>query len=253
MRMQKTKPSVLNGSGKTGCFRPWRWLLPALILGVVLTFVPSIDIAVSALFYSPDAGFYLRDHVFAQWLHRSVTWLTVAAVVLPLAVLLLSLIPGIRWCKGRRRAATYLLLVMAIGPGLIVNAALKNHWDRARPRQIEQFGGALHFTPALLPSGQCERNCSFPSGHAALGFFFVAIGFVASRHRQRWMAGGAALGTILGIVRIVQGGHFLSDIVFAYCLVFVTAWVMHALLYGKEHARSIEMNDAVSRRTHNRS
>jgi lipid A 4'-phosphatase len=88
-----------------------------------------------------------------------------------------------------------------------------------------------------LPSDQCQRNCSFPSGHAALGFFFVAIGFVVGRHRGRWMRAGVALGTMLGCVRIVQGGHFLSDVVFAFCFVFVTAWVLHALLYKAEPSR----------------
>lgn len=219
---------------------PWRWLFPALVLAILLSFVPSIDIAVSGFFYSPDAapdGFYLRNHAFVQLLYRSETWLAIAAVAPPLTVLLLSLIPRAHWCKRRLRAATYLLLVMVIGPGLIVNAALKNYWDRARPDQIVQFGGESHFTPALVPSDQCKRNCSFPSGHAALGFVFIAIGFVAGRHRERWMASGAVLGAMLGFTRIVQGKHFLSDVIFAFCIVFVTAWVLHTLLYRSENMR----------------
>lgn len=211
--------------------KPWRWLLPALVLGLLLAFVPSIDLAVSALFYSPDAGFYLKNHALVQLFYRSEVWLCVTAAVSLLTVLLLGFFPRARGCRRQRRAAIYLLLVLAIGPGLIVNVAFKNHWDRARPHQIERFGGARHFTPALLPSDQCERNCSFTSGHAALGFSFVAIGFVAGRRRQRWMAAGVTLGAILGFVRIAQGAHFLSDVVFAFCFVFITAWILHALLY----------------------
>lgn len=219
---------------------PWRWLLPALILGVLLAFVPSIDVMVTAFFYLPNVGFYLKNHVLVQLLYRSEAWLAVTAVFLPSTVLLLSLFPRAHWCKRRRRAVTYLLLVLTIGPGLIVNLALKNHWDRARPHQIDRFGGDRQFTPALLPSDQCERNCSFVSGHAALGFFFTAIGFVAGPRRRRWVAAGVTLGAMLGFARIVQGGHFLSDVVFAFCFVFITAWILHALLYSAGDVHPLE-------------
>lgn len=209
----------------------WRWLLPALILGLFLAWVPSADIAVSTLFYSPTAGFYLKLNALVQLLYRSETFLTITLAVSLLAVLLLSFFPLAHWLKRSRKGAAYLLLVLAVGPGLIINFGLKNHWHRARPHQVDRFGGNRQFTAALVPSDQCERNCSFVSGHAALGFFFAAIGFPAVRRRHAWIATGVALGSTIGLARIVQGGHFLSDIVFAFCAVFVTAWILYELMY----------------------
>lgn len=218
----------------------WRWLLPGVILGLFLALVPSADIALSTSFYSPGAGFHWKSNALVQLLYRSEAFLAIAAVASLLTVLLLSFFPLARRSKRRRKAAVYLLLVLIIGPGLIVNFGFKNHWHRARPRQVDIFGGQLHFTPALLPSDQCERNCSFVSGHAALGFFFAAIGFPAVRRRNTWIATGVALGTTIGLARIVQGGHFLSDIVFAFCIVFMTAWILYKLMYPDREGSSDE-------------
>ena len=53
------------------------------------------------------------------------------------------------------------LAALLLGPGWVVNEALKNHWGRARPEQVSDFGGAQRFTPALQPADQCVKNCSF--------------------------------------------------------------------------------------------
>ncbi len=72
---------------------------------------------------------------------------------------------------------------LAIGPGLVVNTLLKDHWGRARPHQILEFGGTAHFSPAVLISDQCARNCPSHPGHAALGFWLVAFAAVVP---DRW-------------------------------------------------------------------
>ena len=43
------------------------------------------------------------------------------------------------------RAAVFLILSYALGPGLLVNVALKDNWGRPRPGHITQFGGDKHF------------------------------------------------------------------------------------------------------------
>jgi lipid A 4'-phosphatase len=108
-------------------------------------------------------------------------------------------------------------LVAFLGNGLLVHEALKNQVGRPRPNQVQEMGGAVPFVPALQVSQSCARNCSFVSGHAAMGFGFIAFGMWASvQGRRRWMLTGLLMGSTIGLVRIVQGGHFLSDIVFAF-------------------------------------
>ncbi|MFM9735641.1 phosphatase PAP2 family protein, partial [Streptomyces niveiscabiei] len=88
----------------------------------------------------------------------------------------------------------------------------KDHWGRPRPEHIADFGGSAHYVPPLLPSRQCDRNCSFPSGHAAAGFWLISGAWVWTGHRRRWLTGGLLFGAVIGLTRIAQGGHFLSDV-----------------------------------------
>src|SRR5207249_3238038 len=78
--------------------------------------------------------------------------------------------------------------------GLIANTLFKDHWGRARPAQIEAFGGTRQFTPAPLPAAQCDRNCAFVSGHAAFAFSLVSFAFLLPLGWRRKTAVAAALG-----------------------------------------------------------
>ena len=51
------------------------------------------------------------------------------------------------------------LAAALLGPLLIVDSGFKSQLGRARPAQTEVFGGPLRFTPAFLPSDQCQRTC----------------------------------------------------------------------------------------------
>jgi lipid A 4'-phosphatase len=199
---------------------------------LLFTALPDIDIWFSALFYRPGSGFFLADWLPVRLLFLSAPYITAALVLFAVAA-------GASHYFGRRsllgcdaRAALYLVLALALGPGLLVNTILKDNWGRARPSQIVAFGGDKQFTPALVPSRQCDRNCSFSSGHAALGFSLVAFAFLASERRRRHIAVAAAIaaGFLLGLARIAQGGHFLSDVVLSGLLVTGTSWLLHRIV-----------------------
>ena len=196
---------------------------------LLLTAVPDIDLWVSALFYRAGSGFFLADAPPVRLIFRSAPYITVAFVLFAAAAGARHYVAGRTLLGCDARAALYLVLALAIGPGLLVNTVLKDHWGRARPSQIVAFGGDKQFTPALLPARQCERNCSFSSGHAALGFSLVAFAFLAPdrRRRRRAVAAAVAAGSLLGLARMAQGGHFLSDVVFSGLLVTATSWLLH--------------------------
>jgi len=216
--------------------------LAALVAATALfLFLPDIDLWASHTVYRTGDGFYLAGTWPVRALYRSVPWLVAAQVAgLPLLIL-------IAWRRGRSivginlKTGAYVLLVLAIGPGLVVNAVLKDHWGRARPSQITEFGGAQAFTPAPLPANACDRNCSFVSGHAAVGFGLIAYSFLAAdlRRRRTIAASGIAIGGLIGLARMAQGAHFLSDIVFSGLIVGGTAWLLAWALLERDLAGAL--------------
>lgn len=212
-----------------------------LFLGFVALFLgfPQLDLLVAQLFYDPQQGFYLARAVPVKGLYRAFAYVHFVVFLGLLGLLAAACRVPQRIPWASRRAIVYLIAVLLLGPGLLVNEGLKSHMDRARPRQVSMFGGEKLFTPALVPADQCERNCSFVSGHAAIGFYLSALAWVAGR-RRRWLLGGIVLGGLVGLCRMAQGGHFLSDIVFAFWAVYLTAALLAWPFFGRAAAGGLE-------------
>jgi len=212
----------------------------ALLSALFLVF-PQLDLWASGLFYRAEGGFYLSQWWLVRALYAGVPYITDAIVVAVPALYCLSLWRGRPVSRIDGRATIFLLLALAVGPGLLVNTAFKDHWGRARPTQVTEFGGTAHFTPAPLPADQCARNCSFPGGHPAIGFYFGAFALLArERARRRSLAAAAiAAGSIIGIGRMAQGGHFLSDVAFSGLIVTATNWLLYQAIMARAWARPL--------------
>jgi lipid A 4'-phosphatase len=195
----------------------------------VFLLLPQIDLLVSALFYVQGRGFVLADWPPVILVYRAVPWIAWGIVLVVAGAAIWLFLLGRPLWRFDRKALSFVAASTVLGPGLLANILLKDHWGRARPLQIEAFGGPHHFTPAPLPAAECARNCSFVSGHAALAFSLVAFAFLLPRGspRRRGIAAALAFGAIVGLVRIAQGGHFLSDVVYAGLLVFGTTALLH--------------------------
>ena len=89
--------------------------------------------------------------------------------------------------------------------------------------------------------GACEINCSFVSGEASSAYAMLAPA-VALPPPWRAPAIGAALfyGTMIGLVRMARGGHFLTDVIFAGILTAFIVWLLHGLLYRWRRTRLSE-------------
>ncbi len=201
--------------------------MAALALAVFLL-APQVDLATSRLFYDGN-GFVLSDWPPVVMLYRAIPWISWGMLILIVAAAAwLFLLCRPLW-RFDRRALVFLVASITIAPGVLVNSILKDHWGRARPVQVEAFGGSHHFTHALLPVAECDRNCAFVSGHAALGFSLVAFAFLLppGRTRHGGIAAAIGFGALVGLGRIAQGAHFLSDVVFAGLIVYGAT----ALLY----------------------
>jgi membrane-associated PAP2 superfamily phosphatase len=135
----------------------------------------------------------------------------------------------ISFLKKYRRQGIFIILLLALGPGLLVNIILKDHLGRSRPQELVEFGGHYQFVQFWQP-GSAGKNSSFPSGHASIAFFLMAPWFIY-RQRNPFMAHcflwtGIFLGGLVGMARIMQGGHFLSDVLWAGGLVYITGEVL---------------------------
>lgn len=218
----------------------WHGLLAGLALALVFTAWPEIDLWVSRQFQVAGAEFVGDRYLWVRVLYRAVPivgWLYAAASLAVLAAgrLAPSRIP-FRW----RRRASSLLLVSVLGSLLLINVVLKEHWGRARPREVGELIGSAspsprHFSPALVPTDQCVHNCSFSSGHAASGFVIMSVGLMGPvAVRRRWWWIGVTLGTVASLARVMQGGHFLSDVLFSGWLLWACGWlVREAWLWGR--------------------
>ncbi|HEU0117163.1 MAG TPA: phosphatase PAP2 family protein, partial [Alphaproteobacteria bacterium] len=143
------------------------------------------------------------------------------------------------WTLDAKKWA-FLFLALILGPCLIANVIFKDHWGRARPREIVEFGGTRHFSPALVPQEVVKKNESFISGDAAFGFYLPSFAYVVpmvSRKRNLsrrvfWSCMG--VGSLFGLSRLAMGAHFLSDIIYAMVFMLVASAALHALMFGRK-------------------
>ncbi|MGA8690544.1 MAG: phosphatase PAP2 family protein [Methyloceanibacter sp.] len=229
-----TDPGVAyhDADGRT---RLWLVAVAASIgVAAALIFVgwPDLDLAASRLFNLGPRHFLFNDSDLASALRLGFRLLTWMASITAVSGIVLALAKRRRLLELGLAQWIFLALVLITGPGLIANTVLKDHWARPRPAQIVEFGGSDRFTPVLERSGQCARNCSFISGEAsstfALGF---AIAMLARRRRAALMGAALAAGGITGLIRIGEGGHFLSDVIFAGVFMTLDVALMHWLVF----------------------
>lgn len=191
-----------------------------LVSSILLWKFPAIDLSISRIFF--DAGFDLKE----QWWYRLARealvhfiWLSLAAIV---GICVFNRLLKRNICGICVKKVCYLFLVLILGAGLIVNVLLKDHFGRARPRDIEEFGGSKRFTPAFVISSECATNCSFSSGEGAAGFFSLALAMALSRRHAIFLA-AVGIGSLVSLSRIAAGAHFFSDTVVSFFVMLILA------------------------------
>ena len=183
------------------------------IFAAIFTLFPELDIKVSGYFYDNDLGFVYKNNVLVQFLFRIIP---IATKIFTLICLIYLIYLYVKYKQPKLILTSwvfFLFITALIGPGLVVNTALKENFGRARPKQIQEFNGTKEFTPAFVITDQCNKNCSFSSGHAAMGFYFSAIAYVTTGlYFSRIYIITIVFGSMVGLSRIIMGGHFASDV-----------------------------------------
>lgn len=202
-------------------------------VGIVLGVAPRLDLAVSTPFYDPKThDFPLNAHPWSQDA-RNAARVLITLLIVPAGIALLTkfLLPR-RPMLIKGQAVLFLIGTLAVGPGLLTNTLLKDHWGRSRPIDVTEFGGTSRFTPWWDPRGDCPNNCSFIAGEPAGAFWTLAPAALAPP-QWRALAYGAALafGSTVGVLRIAGGGHFFTDVVFAGIFMYLLIWTTYGLIY----------------------
>ena len=205
-------------------------VLAFLVAGTGLIALTGADLSASAPFCI-EGKWPVGDLFFWQMLYHLDRIPSISLGIVGLAAFLISFARSeyFRW----RRAGAFLVLLLILGPGLLVNTVFKEHWGRPRPREIVEFGGKKQF---LHPwqKGEDGQGRSFPSGHSSAAFYMAAPYLIYRRTDRRrayaWLAGGLLFGIFMSIARVTQGAHFVSDNLWAFGIVALCALLLAALL-----------------------
>jgi lipid A 4'-phosphatase len=202
--------------------------LAGLAAGVAFMLNPQIDIAASAHFLNEKGRFALAVSDFWEGLRTFfLRCFTLWYIIIPAAGVaafrLQKPVMNLDW-----RRWLYLGVCSLLGPLLLVNLVLKEHWGRWRPREVIELGGSEGFTPVLTFGGSCDSNCSFVSGEvASMVMLFIALAFATRHWRPIHYGLAVIMGALSAYIRVGQGGHFLSDSIFAGVLMVLVAAAVH--------------------------
>lgn len=203
------------------------WFLLAVMTTLVF-WSTDLDLTIAGWFYRPDVpeqAWPYRHWWLVKPLYDYAFPFTVWSGVAALVVYISSHFH--HFTRRFRRRALYILLVIAIGPGVVVNLIVKDHWGRPRPVHVTEFGGEHRYVPPGKIGGTPDK--SFVCGHCSVGYSFFVLYFLSQNHKLVYLLLSLALGWTLGFTRMTAGGHFLSDILWSGYLVFLVAF---ALYYG---------------------
>lgn len=232
-QLKKNRSFCMPVSNRPG----WRndWIPPLLILGgLSIPFVfTDLDLALAGLFYVRGPGWVYKDWHLWRFLYHYGNALSILFACSGLACYGISFYyPSLR---RFRKPALFIMLLMILGPGLVVNLGFKENWVRPRPCQLAHFDGRMPFyrlgeMPAVH-KGDTVKGKSFPSGHASAAFYLMFPFFLLRDTRPLWartfLATGCAYGAVMGICRMIQGGHFASDVIWAGGFVYLCGMMLY--------------------------
>ena len=188
-----------------------------ILLGLCLflSISSALDLYIASLFYLGNLHVSLQSFDFVSILFRKILIPTILIYILVFPIL--SKHYGIsKIFFGYRFSIREILLIwfcQIFSILIVVNLFLKNLWGRARPGDILEFGGVETFSPWYKISNSCDTNCSFVSGDSSVGFAIIILFFLTKN--IFFLYGSLVFGFMLGFIRILAGGHFLSDVVFS--------------------------------------
>jgi membrane-associated PAP2 superfamily phosphatase len=208
----------------------------AVVVGVLFGFYPQLDLRIAQPFHDVVGAnrnlFAWRLYGLLARVRDAGLWIPGLGLAVPVVAVLLKLILPRRRMLVSGRAALFLMATMTLGPGLVVNVALKEHWGRPRPAQVSAMGGDYPFVAWWDPRGDCPSNCSFVSGDvSSAAWTFAPAALAPPAWRALAYTGALAFTLGMAALRIAVGAHFFTDAAFAGIFTFLIVWLAHGLIY----------------------
>lgn len=206
----------------------WWAVLGSIAFALIPTLWPELDLWAASFFMGDSPPLDSETWWWIELINQYLPALFRVWLLLSLAAWLYARAKksALQW----RLALVFVAAAGTLGPGAVVNWGFKEHWQRARPYQVENFGGTQRFTRAAVITDQCDNNCSFVSGHVACGFFLTSLMLLHRRRAARWLAAGTVAGLLVGFARMSAGAHWLSDVLWAYPITLMSSWAAWRLL-----------------------
>lgn len=227
------------------------WLIWAAVMlpATLLFWLTDWDLAWSGYYYREGAGWPLGEQPF--WRAVRLYGVVPGMVLTVLALVAVSLSYwSVRWLPWRKPALTW-ILVIALGPGIMVNLILKDHWGRPRPRDVIEFGGTKTHQQVWV-KGTKSNGKSFPCGHCSMGYL-LAVPFLLLRHRYRraawlFLVGGLGFGLLISYARLIAGAHFPSDALWSAGMVWLAGLLAYAIVRPDIPLQPRPANDPAQRK-----
>ena len=196
----------------------------SVAVALIPTIWTSLDIQAARLFTGPDPSVPASGWWWVELINLYVPAVFRGGIVVAMVAWLAATL--LRKNRHFKMSMAFLVLAGILGPGALVNWGFKDQWQRARPYQVENFGGPQQFTRAGVMTDQCNNNCSFVSGHVACGFFFASLMLIHRKRRIAWAVAGTLAGLVIGFSRMANVAHWLSDVLWAYPITLAGSWLI---------------------------
>ncbi len=202
--------------GRLGLYELPALVLLVLALGGLWGFVELADEVIEGETHAFDervilsmrSASDLSDPVGPKWVEELGRDITALGSIGVLTILTLS---GAGFLLLSRRYGTALLVIAAVGGGMLVSHVLKIGFDRPRPD--------------LVPHHTQVYTASFPSGHAThSAVTYLTMGALLARiHRRKrlkiyFLSLALAVTLAVGISRVYLGVHWPSDVLGGWAL-----------------------------------
>ncbi|MFV9876012.1 MAG: phosphatase PAP2 family protein [Rickettsiales endosymbiont of Dermacentor nuttalli] len=205
-----------------------------IITSLLFFLFPKADLYITKIFYKQNNRFFLAHHNIVQFFFNIVPYIVKTLAITYISIFIIININKKKLALLNNKTIIYLTLTLILGPGLTINTIFKDLvFGRARPKHITEFGGNKSFTTPFTVAKECVRNCSFVSGHAAIGFYFTALTFLIRNKSIATLIfyGSVIFGFTIGTARILQGGHFFSDVIYSGFIVISINYLLYILFF----------------------
>ena len=130
----------------------WDFFIPVFILAVITIIFreTNLDLVIAKCFYDPSIPLGFKKAAYPWWIFYKVGQApAITSVVMAGTIFVLGFLK--KALKKYRVMCLFVILLMIIGPGIIVNSILKDHWGRPRPVQCVEFYGKYQFEKVWAP------------------------------------------------------------------------------------------------------